>query len=120
MAVKNKGILDDLFKTKYIGFLDIEFQIIQSSVQEPHILELGIIIFEKNNNIPVLIEHVNFPLLSNSNIRLLNSKYTTVSDKNEILIKKLEDSVFHIDINSFESIKIHSDLIKFIPNKKIK
>ena len=112
-------MLDYLYKTKYIGFLDIEFQIIQTKRQEPHILELGLIIFERNNDIPILIQHVNFPLLIDSNIRLLNTKYSTTTEKTEILMKKLED-LFSININDFESIKSKKDLIKLIPNKEIK
>jgi len=112
-------MLDYLYKTKYIGFLDIEFQILQTKRQEPHILELGIIIFEKNNNIPILIEHINFPLLIDSNIRLLNTKYSTTTEHTEILMKKLED-LFNININDFNDIKSKKDLIKFIPNKEIK
>ena len=54
------SILNSLFNTKYIGFIDIEFQILQDKIrnkpdgkfqilqdkiQQPYILELGIIIF---------------------------------------------------------------------------
>jgi len=113
------GLLDSLFNTKYLGFLDIEFQILQTTNQEPHILELGLIIFEKNNDTPILIEHVNFPLLINSNIRLLTSKYSTTTEKTEILMKKLEE-YFYINIRDFESIKNNKDMIKFIPNKQTK
>jgi hypothetical protein len=113
------GILDDLFTTKYLGFIDIEFQILQTNHQEPHILELGLIIFEKNNNIPILIEHVNFPLLTNSNLRLITSKYCTTTEKTEIAMKELE-KYFSINIRNFESIKNKKDTIKFIPNKHIK
>jgi len=112
-------MLDNLFTTKYIAFLDIEFQILQTKYQEPHILELGLIIFEKDNNIPVLIEHVNFPLLINSNIRLITTKYSTTTEKTETLMKKLED-LFYININDLDSIKLKKDIIKFIPNKQIK
>ena len=113
------GILDDLFTTKYLGFIDIEFQILQTNHQEPHILELGLIIFEKNNDIPILIEHVNFPLLTNSNLRLITSKYSTTTEKTEIAMKKLEED-FSINIHDYESIKNKKEMIKFIPNKQIK
>jgi hypothetical protein len=113
------GILDSLFSTKYLGFIDIEFQILQTAHQEPHILELGLIIFEKNNDIPILIEHVNFPLLINANVRLLTSKYCTTTEKTEIAMKELEKQ-FSINIRDFESIKNKKDMITFIPNKQVK
>jgi len=113
-------MLDNLFTTKYIAFLDIEFQtLLKKKYQEPHILELGLIIFEKSNNTPVLIEHVNFPLLIDSNIRILTTKYSTTTEKTEILMKKLED-LFYINIYDFDSIKLKKNIIKFIPNKQIK
>ena len=88
-------LLDSLYTTKYIVFLDIEFQTIDHS---PYILELGIIIFQKNIENPVLIDHVNFPLLSNENLRILLTKYCTTSEKTEIEMKKIENK-FHININ---------------------
>lgn len=113
------GILDDLYKTKYLVFLDIEFQTIQLKGQEPYILELGIIIFEKNKEIPVLIDHVNFPLLHNENLRLLGSKYCTVTEKTEIEMKKLEKEL-SININDINSIKNNHELIEFIPDRNTK
>jgi hypothetical protein len=110
------GILDTLYTTKYIIFLDIEFQTIN---HKPYILELGIIIFEHNKDKPILIDHVNFPLLVNENLRLLMSKYCTVNENTEIEMKKLEKK-FHIDINNINSIIENKDLIQFIPDKNIK
>ena len=46
------------------------------------------------------------------NLRLLLSKYCTVSEKTEIEMKKLENE-FHIDINDEKSIEKHNDLIQF-------
>jgi hypothetical protein len=113
------GILDTLFNTKYLVFLDIEFQTIQLKGQEPYILELGIIIFEKNKELPILIDHVNFPLLDTENLRLLGSKYCTVTEKTEIEIKKLE-SELSINVINLESIKNNQELIEFIPDKHTK
>jgi hypothetical protein len=113
------GILDSLFNTKYLVFLDIEFQTIQSNGQNPYILELGIIIFEHDNDSPILIDHVNFPLLDNDNLRLLNSKYCTVTEKTEIEMKKLESELY-INVNDIESIRNKQDLIEFIPDRKIR
>jgi len=107
------GILDTLYTTKYIVFLDIEFQTI---IHQPYILELGIIIFQKNQEKPVLIDHINFPLLEKENLRLLLSKYCTVSEKTELEMKKLEDEL-HIDINNIDSIIKNSELIEFIPDR---
>jgi len=113
------GILDTLFNTKYLVFLDIEFQTIQLKGQEPYILELGIIIFEKNKELPILIDHVNFPLLDTENLRLLDSKYCTVTEKTEIEIKKLELDLY-INVIDLESIKNKQELIEFIPDKYTK
>jgi len=113
------GILDTLFNTKYLVFLDIEFQTIQLKGQEPYILELGIIIFEKNKELPILIDHVNFPLLDTENLRLLGSKYCTVTEKTEIEIKKLE-SELSINVINLESIKNNQELIEFIPDTHTK
>ena len=110
------GILNTLYTTKYLVFLDIEFQTIN---HQPYILELGIIIFERNIDKPVLIDHVNFPLLVNENLRVLLSKYCTVSEKTEIEMKKLE-KMLHIDINNINSIIENKDLIQFIPDKNVK
>lgn len=113
------GILDNLYKTKYLVFLDIEFQIIQTKNQEPYILELGIIIFEKNNELPILIDHVNFPLLYNENLRLLGSKYCSVTEKTELEMKKLEKEL-SINVNDIHSIKNNQYLIEFIPDRNTK
>ena len=113
------GILDNLYKTKYLVFLDIEFQIIQTKVQEPYILELGIIIFEHNSTIPVLIDHVNFPLLLNENIRLIGSKYCTVTEETEKKMKMMEEEL-SININDLNSIKSNEGLIEYIPDRNIK
>jgi hypothetical protein len=113
------GILDSLFKTKYLVFLDIEFQTIQGKTHEPYILELGIIIFEHNSDKPVLIDHANFPLLLHENLRLLASKYCTVSEKTEVEIKKLELDL-HINVIDLESIKNKHELIEFIPDRNTK
>ena len=113
------GILDNLFNTKYLVFLDIEFQTIQKKGQDPYILELGIIIFEHNNEKPVIIDHVNFPLFHNENIRLLASKYCTVTQKTEIEMKKKEEEL-SINVNNIDSIKNKHELIEFIPDRNIK
>jgi hypothetical protein len=110
------GILDSLYTTKYIVFLDIEFQTI---VHNPYILELGIIIFQQNIENPILIDHVNFPLLSNENLRMISTKYCTTSKKTEIEMKHIEDK-FYISSSDIESIKRNKDLIEFIPDRNIK
>jgi len=110
------GILDELYTTKYIVFLDIEFQTIN---QQPYILELGIIIFEHNKDQPVLIDHVNFPLLEKDNLRLLLSKYCTTTEETELKMKNLENE-FHIDVTDIESIRKKQDLIQFIPDKNVR
>jgi hypothetical protein len=110
------GLLDNLYTTKYIVFLDIEFQTIDHN---PYILELGIIIYEKNKEIPVLIDHVNFPLLEKENLRLLLSKYCSVNEKTEEQMKKLEDS-FRINVTDIDTIIKNQDLIQFIPDRNIR
>jgi len=113
-------MLNNLFTTKYIGFLDIEFQVIQTKNQrqEPHILELGLIIFEKNNDMPILIEHVNFPLLDFPNMRLLGVEYASVSDETEKKMIKNQNKLI-ITPNLDDVIK-KQKLINYIPNKMVK
>lgn len=113
------SILDKLYNTKYLVFLDIEFQTIQLKGQEPYILELGIIIFEQNIELPVRIDHVNFPLLSKENLRLLGSKYCTVTEKTNVEMKKKE-ALLSINVNSIDSIKNNQELIEFIPDRNVK
>jgi hypothetical protein len=113
------GILSELFSTKYLCIFDIEFQINSDHKQNAFILELGIIIYEKNNDIPVYINHVNFPLLQNTNLRLINTKYSTVLPETELKMKQLEKE-FQINVKDIESIKSKSDLISFIPDKNTK
>jgi hypothetical protein len=113
------GILDNLFTTKYLVFLDIEFQTIQKKIQDSYILELGIIIFEHNNDIPVLIDHVNFPLIKDQNTRLLASKYCTTTEKTEMEMKKIQEE-FNINVNNIDSIKNKHELIEFIPDRNTK
>ena len=71
-------------ENKYVIFLDIEFQNFNiKSKQYHYILEMGIIIFEEGKEMPILIEHVNFPLHDFPNMRLLGIEYSTVSEKTE-------------------------------------
>lgn len=113
------GVLSNLFKTKYLGILDIEFQINQDTKQNAYILELGIIIYEKDNDIPIYINHVNFPLLKETNLRLLNTKYCTTTNETDQKMKDVEKE-FQINIKDIESIKNKSELITFIPDKNTK
>jgi hypothetical protein len=113
------GVLSNLFKTKYLGILDIEFQINQDIKQNAYILELGIVIYEKDNDIPIYINHVNFPLLKQTNLRLLNTKYCTTTDETDHKMKEVEKE-FQINIKDIESIKNKSELITFIPDKNTK
>jgi len=110
------GVLSKLYNTKYLGVLDIEFQTNLDRKQNVYILELGIIIFEQNNDTPILIDHVNFPFLHDTNLRLINSKYCTVTEQTEHKIKELEKE-FQINVKDIESIKSKSELISFIPDK---
>jgi hypothetical protein len=128
------SILDSLYNTKYIGFIDIEFQILQDKIsnrpngesqilqdkiQQPYILELGLIIFEKGKDEPILIDHVNFPLLKNRNIQLISSKYCTVTKQTEDKMIKVEEN-FTINVSDPISIKNNKELIRFIPNSNIR
>lgn len=111
--------LDKYFKEKYLIFLDIEFQTFNiKGRQNPYILELGVIIFERNNTYPILIDHVNFPFLPFENIRLIGEEYTTVSKETEIDMKDLEDKF--ILSSDLEDVKLKEKLIQLIPNKKVK
>jgi hypothetical protein len=77
-------LLDNLYKEKYLIFLDIEFQNFQpKNQQEHHILEIGILIFEKGLENPILVEHINFPILSIKNMRLMGIEYSNVSLETE-------------------------------------
>jgi len=119
------SILDSLYNTKYIGFIDIEFQILQDKIrnrpdrQQPYILELGLIIFEKGKDTPLLIDHVNFPLLKNRNIQLISSKYCTVTKQTEDKMIKVEEN-FTINVSDPDSIKNNKELIRFIPNSNVR
>jgi hypothetical protein len=80
---------------------------------------LGIVIYEKDNDIPIYIDHVNFPLFQDTNLRLLNTKYCTTTDETDHKMKELEKE-FQINIKDIESIKNKSELISFIPDKNTK
>jgi hypothetical protein len=107
------------FQDKYIIFLDIEFQNFNiKSKQYHYILELGIIIFEKGKEIPILIEHVNFPILDFPNMRLIGVEYSSVSEETEIkMIKNQDKLIISADL---EDIKKKQKLINYIPNKMVK
>jgi hypothetical protein len=104
---------------KYVIFLDIEFQNFNiKSKQYHYILEMGIIVFEEGKDIPILIEHVNFPLHDFPNMRLLGIEYSTVSEKTEEkMIKNQDKLIITPDLND---IKKKQKLINFIPNKMVK
>jgi hypothetical protein len=107
------------FEDKYLIFLDIEFQNFNiNSKQYHYILELGIIIFEKGKDMPILIEHVNFPILDLPNMRLIGVEYATVSDKTDEKMKINQDK-FIITPN-LEDIISKQKLINYIPNKMVK
>jgi len=112
-------LLDNLYKDKYIIFLDIEFQNFQpKNQQEHHILEIGVLIFERGNEDPILVEHINFPMLSLKNMRLMGIEYSNVSEKTE---KEMEDiqEKFIIKPELNDIIK-KEKLIKYIPNKDVR
>jgi hypothetical protein len=107
------------FQDKYIIFLDIEFQNFNiKSKQYHYILELGVIIFEKGKEMPILIEHVNFPLLDFPNMRLLGVEYASVSDETEKKMIKNQNKLI-ITPNLDDVIK-KQKLINYIPNKIVK
>ena len=107
------------FQDKYIIFLDIEFQNFNiKSKQYHYILELGVIIFEKGKEMPILIEHVNFPLLDFPNMRLLGVEYASVSDETE---KKMIKNQNKLIITPYlDDIIKKQKLINYIPNKMVK
>jgi hypothetical protein len=112
-------LLDNLYKDKYIIFLDIEFQNFQpKNHQEHHILEIGVLIFERGNEDPILVEHINFPILNLKNMRLMGIEYSNVSEKTE---KEMEDiqEKFIIKPELNDIIK-KEKLIKYIPNKDVR
>jgi len=106
-------------ENKYVIFLDIEFQNFNiKSKQYHYILEMGIIIFEEGKDMPILIEHINFPLHDFPNMRLLGIEYSTVSEKTEEkMIKNQDKLIITPDLND---IKKKQKLINFIPNKMVK
>jgi len=112
-------LLDNFYKERYLIFLDIEFQNFEIKGRQNHyILELGIIVFEKGNEEPVLIEHVNFPILKLNNMRLLGTEYSNVSENTEIeMIKIQEEFIIKPELTDINKKK---KLIKFIPNKGIR
>jgi len=112
-------LLDDFYNKKYLIFLDIEFQNFQpKNKQIHHIQELGLIIFEKGKIDPIVIEHVNFPILNLNNFRLINCDYANVSEKTEKEMQDIQDK-FIIKPN-LTDIKSKQNLIKYIPDKGIR
>jgi len=113
-------LLDNFYKEKYIIFLDIEFQNFENkNKQIYHILEIGVIIFEKSIEKPIVVEHVNFPVLNIPNIRLMSIDYANVSEKTEKLMTENQNKL--IIKPDIEDIKTKEKLIKYIPGntKKI-
>ena len=106
---------------RYLIFLDIEFQNFNiKNKQQHYILELGLIIFEKHINEPILIEHVNFPILSKykKNMRLIDIQYSTVSERTEPeIIKNQNEFIIKANLVDVENKKA---LIKFIPDRETK
>lgn len=112
--------LDNFYKDKYIIFLDIEFQNFQPrNQQEHHILEIGIIVFERGEvSDPILVEHINFPILPIKNMRLMGTEYSNVSEKTEKEMEEIQDK-FTIKPELTDLIK-KEKLIKYIPNKNVR
>jgi hypothetical protein len=111
-------MFDDLHNKKYLIFLDIEFQTFEiKKTIIYHILELGVIIFKRNTNKPILIDHVNFPLLNLPNLRLLTGEHSNVSPETKSKMNVIYDN-FTIRPN-IKDLILKEDLIKFIPDKKI-
>jgi len=112
-------LLDNLYTQKYLIFLDIEFQNFQPKQQQiHHIQELGILVFEKGKEDPILVEHVNFPILPINNMRLMGVEYSNVTEKTEKEMEKIQQQ-FTI-IPSLDDLKTKEKLIKFIPDKNIR
>lgn len=112
-------LLDNFYKEKYLIFLDIEFQNFQpKNQQEHHILEIGVLIFEKGKEDPILVEHINFPILNIKNMRLMGIEYSNVSEKTEKEMEEIQDK-FIIKPELNDIIK-KEKLIKYIPNKDIR
>lgn len=110
-------LLDNFYKEKYIIFLDIEFQNFENKGKQIyHILELGLLIFEKGKEEPVLVEHVNFPMLNLNNMRLPGIEYLNVSEKTEK--EMIENQSKFLIKPELDDIKNKEKLIKFIPDKK--
>jgi len=112
-------LLDHLYKQKYLIFLDIEFQNFQpNNKQIYHAQELGLIIFERGKIEPIIVEHVNFPILNLKNMRLIGVEYASVNEKTEEDMKKIQESLI-IKPNLID-IKLKEKLIKYIPDKKVR
>lgn len=112
-------LLDNLYTQKYLIFLDIEFQNFQPKQQQiHHIQELGILIFERGKEDPVLVEHVNFPILTIKNMRLIGVEYSNVTEKIEKEMEKIQQK-FTIT-PSLDDLKTKEKLIKFIPDKNVR
>ena len=112
-------MLDKLYKQKYLIFLDIEFQnFIEKGVQKPYILELGIIIFEKDKLYPILVEHVNFPLFISDNVRLLGTEYSSVSQATENKMIEIQNKFIIKPV--LDDVKSKKNLITFIPHREVK
>jgi len=112
-------LLDNLYTQKYLIFLDIEFQNFQPKQQQiHHIQELGILVFERGKEDPILVEHVNFPILPINNMRLMGVEYSNVTEKTEKEMEKIQQE-FTIS-PSLDDLKTKEKLIKFIPDKNIR
>jgi len=112
-------LLDSFYKEKYLIFLDIEFQNFQpKSRQEHHILEIGLIIFEKGKEDPILVEHINFPILKIKNMRLMGIEYSNVSEATEKEMEKIQEQF--IIKPELTDIKRKDKLIKFIPHSGVR
>lgn len=111
--------LDKYYKERYLIFLDIEFQTFNiKGKQTPYILELGVIIFEQGKIDPVVIDHINFPILPFENIRLIGEEYATVSKDTESRMIDLENRF--ILSSDLADVKTKEKLIQFIPNATVK
>jgi hypothetical protein len=112
-------LLDNFYKDKYLIFLDIEFQNFQpKNQQEHHILEIGVLIFERGKEDPILVEHINFPILDLKNIRLMGIEYSNVSENTEKEMEKIQEQfIIKPELND---IKSKEKLIKYIPHKNVR